>query len=263
VRSHPIGIGGETRLRITVSVGAARADAGLWSVDGLVDAADRALYAAKRRGRDKVVLINDLTVEDLVAEEPEAIRLARALALQASLREGMPEGHAEDVAELAAATAERLGMSSAAVYRCRLGGWLHDVGKTSLPDRILLHAAALYGEDWRALQAHVTQGETIVRQVAGLGEAADAVRHHHERWDGSGYPDGLAEDAIPIEARVVAACDAYASMIAARPFRPARTPAEARDELRLGCGTQFDPDVVAALLEVLADTTSIALASGD
>jgi HD-GYP domain-containing protein (c-di-GMP phosphodiesterase class II) len=188
-----------------------------------------------------------------VAEEPEAIRLARALALQASLREGMPERHAEDVAELAAATAEHLGMSSAAVYRCRLGGWLHDVGKTSLPDRILLHHEALVGDDWLELQAHVTRGETIVRQVAGLGEAAETVRHHHERWDGDGYPDGLSEDAIPIEARVVAACDAYASMVADRPFRPARTPDEAREELRRGAGAQFDPEVVDALLAVLAD----------
>jgi HD-GYP domain-containing protein (c-di-GMP phosphodiesterase class II) len=240
-----------TRRRVTAAVGAARAEPGLWSVDGLIDAADRALYAAKRRGRDRVVLISDLTVEDLVAEEPEAIRLARALALQAALRESMPERHAEEVAELAEATATRLGLSATTVYRCRLGGWLHDVGKTSLPDSILLHAEPLEDVQWEALRAHVIQGEAVVRQVAGLGEAGDAVRHHHERWDGAGYPDGLAGDAIPIEARVVAACNAYSSMTTARPFRAARAANEAIEELRRGAGQQFDPAVVEALVAVL------------
>ena len=95
------------------------------------------------------------------------------------------------------------------------------------------------------------QGEAVVRQVAGLGEAGDAVRHHHERWDGQGYPDGLAGDAIPIEARVVAACNAYSSMTTARPFRAARAAAEAVEELRRGAGHQFDPAVVDALVAVL------------
>jgi diguanylate cyclase (GGDEF)-like protein len=251
VRMQPVTIDEQTRLRVTASVGAARAEPGLWSVDGLLDAADRALYAAKRRGRDRVVLISDLTVEDLVAEEPEAIRLARALALQAALRESMPERHAEEVAELAEATATRMGLSPTTVYRCRLGGWLHDVGKTSLPDSILLHAEPLEDVQWEALRAHVIQGEAVVRQVAGLGEAGDAVRHHHERWDGEGYPDGLAGDAIPIEARVVAACNAYSSMTTARPFRAARAVTDAVDELRRGAGHQFDPVVVAALVAVL------------
>jgi diguanylate cyclase (GGDEF)-like protein len=252
VRAQPIVVDTETRLRVTASVGAARAEEGLWSPDGLVDAADRSLYAAKRRGRDRVVLINDLTVADLVAEEPEAMRLARALALQAALREGLPESHAEEVAELAAATATELGLSAQRVERCRLGGWLHDVGKTSLPDRILLRVEPLDGEDWAELRAHAARGEAVVRQVAGLGEAAEVVRHHHERWDGTGYPDALAGKAIPIEARVVAACDAYASMTMERAYRPAFSAPEALEELRRGSGSHFDPEVVDALLHVLA-----------
>jgi diguanylate cyclase (GGDEF)-like protein len=253
VRRGPVAIDAETRLRVTASVGAARAEDGLWSVDGLVDAADRALYAAKRRGRDQVALISDLTIEDLVAEEPEAMRLARALALQAALREDLPETHAEQVASLAAATAARLGLSARVVERCRLGGWLHDVGKTSLPDRILLRVEPLTEAEWQQLREHAARGEAVVRQVAGLGDAGDAVRHHHERWDGTGYPDGLAGERIPVEARIVGACDAYASMITPRPYRVALTPAEAVAELRRGSGTQLDPAVVEALMAVLAD----------
>jgi HD-GYP domain-containing protein (c-di-GMP phosphodiesterase class II) len=138
------------------------------------------------------------------------------------------------------------------VLTCRLAGWLHDVGMMSLPDSILSEPGPLTPDAWAVMQEHAAAGEQIVRRVGGLELAAPAVRHHHERWDGSGYPDGLAGEDIPLEARVVAAADAYASMTTPRPHRAGRSADDARAELERSAGTQLDPHVVAALLGLLA-----------
>jgi len=147
--------------------------------------------------------------------------------------------------------AERLGLPEPSVWRCRLGGLLHDVGKVAIPDRILLKPGALDQAEWALMRTHPAIGAEIVGRFAPLREAAATVRHHHERLDGSGYPDGLAGSAIPIEARIVAAVDAYSAMTATRPYSPARTPADAAQELRASAGSHLDPDVVAALIDVL------------
>ena len=231
VRAQPVAIDGETRLRVTASVGAARAEAGLWSVDGLVDAADRALYAAKRRGRDRVVLISDLTVEDLVAEEPEAIRLARALALQAALREGMPERHAEEVAELAAGDGDAPGpvADDGLPLPARRLAARRRQDVAARPHPAARRAARRTCEWERAARPRHPAARRSCARSRASARPRDAVRHHHERWDGHGYPDGLAGDAIPIEARVVAACDAYSSMTTDRARSARRGRADGRD----------------------------------
>src|SRR5262245_55643927 len=236
---------------VTVSVGAVRTTDVLRDMDAVADAADRALYSAKRRGRDQVRLYGDLTVEDFVAEEPEAIRLAQALATAASVREGMPALHCQQVADLSAAVAAQLGLSDAMVMRCRIGGWLHDVGKSVIPDHILGKRGGLTEEEWQVMRNHTVIGDEIVRRIAGLGEAAPAIRSHHERFDGSGYPDGLAGAAIPIEARIVAAADAYSAITSDRVYSRGRARAEAVIELRSVAGRHLDPDVVEALVAVL------------
>ena len=177
--------------------------------------------------------------------------MARALAVAAGVREGMPEAHAEQVALLATLTAERMALPVGVVLRCRLGGWLHDVGKAAIPERILDKPGPLDEEEWKLMRTHPAVGEEITCRVAQLREAAAAVRHHHERYDGGGYPDGLAGVAIPIEARIVAAADAYAAMTAERAYSAARTPQEAAAELRRSAGSHLDPGVVTALLDVL------------
>ena len=137
VGALPVAIDDDALLPVTVSIGAVRAGDALRSVEGLVDCAGRALAAAKRRGRDRVQLFGDLTVEDLVAEEPEPIRLARALTLSSSARAGLPHVDAERVSDLAVAIAEQLGADQAVASRCRLGGLLHDIGTVAVGDRIL------------------------------------------------------------------------------------------------------------------------------
>jgi diguanylate cyclase (GGDEF)-like protein len=250
IERTPIAVEG-IELSVTVSVGAALAAETLNDPDDLVDAADRALYTAKRRGRNQTRLYDEWEFEDFIAEDPEAVRIAEALALAASLREGPAAKHPHRVAELAMRTAETLGSPPPVVLRCRLGGWLHDVGKVAIPDRILTKPGALEADEWVIMRGHPAIGEEVVRRVAGLKEAARAVRHHHERWDGTGYPDALAGEAIPIEARVVAAADAYVAMTSERPHRAALPEAAALAELAAASGTQLDPTVVRALLHVL------------
>ena len=238
-------------VRLTISIGAARAGDGLDSLDALVEAADRCLYVAKRHGRDRVSLVPDLVVSGEPAHEPEAVQMARVLAVTAGLREGATEAHAEQVAALATQTAEYMALGVGVIERCTLGGWLHDVGKVAIPESILGKPGPLDSAEWVIMRTHPVVGEDIVRRLGALREASAAVRHHHERWDGSGYPDGLAGVAIPIEARIVAAADAYAAMTSDRVYSAARTPEAAGAELRRSGGSHLDPSVVAALLEVL------------
>jgi diguanylate cyclase (GGDEF)-like protein len=238
-------------VRLTISIGAARAGDELGSLDALVEAADRCLYVAKRHGRNRVSLVPNVVVADATAGEPEAVSIARAFAFAAAVREKAPEAHAEQVARLATLTAERMRLPSEVVLRCRLGGWLHDVGKAAIPERIIDKPGALDDAEWALMHTHPVVGEDIVRRLPALTAAAAAVRHHHERYGGGGYPDGLAGDAIPIEARIVAAADAYAAMTADRVYSARRSADEAAAELRRSAGSHLDPSVVAALLGVL------------
>jgi diguanylate cyclase (GGDEF)-like protein len=237
-------------LGLTISIGAIRAGGELTDVDALVDAADRGLYAAKRGGRNRISLASHVGGSH-AAQEPEAVSMARALAAAAGAREGVPKDHAGDVAALATSTAECLGLPVDVVLRCRLGGWLHDVGKVAIPPQILEKPGPLDPAEWEVMRTHPVIGEEIVRGVAALREAAAAVRHHHERYGGGGYPDGLSGTAIPIEARIVAAADAFSAMTVDRVYSKARSPAGAAVELRRSAGAHLDPAVVEALLAVL------------
>src|SRR5205814_2771206 len=132
-----------------------------------------------------------------------------------------------------------------------LGGWLHDVGKIAVPDQILTKRDSLSDEEWELVQRHPVVGAELLRNFPELASACPGVRHHHERWDGRGYPDGLAGEEIPLEARIVAVCDAFRVMVEPRPYRPVLDREAARAELERCSGTQFDPSVVTALLRVL------------
>ena len=216
-----------------------------------------ALYVAKARGRDRVCLISDAPVAAAAelppaeGDEPEELRLARALAHATSLLDADRLEHLTTVADLCAALAAQLRLDDAGVLRCRLGGLLHDVGKVAVPGAILASAAPLSAAERELVRAHCEHGESIVLGFDALRELAPIVRHHHERVDGQGYPDGLAGDAIPLEARIVAVADAFAAITADRGYRPARSPEEAFDELRRAAGTQLDAQAVDGLLELM------------
>ena len=252
VGKSPIPLPDGRLIHVTTSIGGALAGESLWSVEALVDAADRALYAAKRAGRDQVKLVDELTAEEIAAEEPEALRLAQALAFSASAREGTPEEHVREVADLAGAIAVELALTEDGVLRCRLAGWLHDIGKIAMPDAMLTKPGPLDDAEWEVMRTHSEVGERIILRISGLAGAAPIVRHHHERMDGAGYPDGLVGDAIPLEARIVAVADAYSALTTRRVYRAALSSEEALAELDATAGAHHDPACVSALRRVLA-----------
>jgi HD-GYP domain-containing protein (c-di-GMP phosphodiesterase class II) len=156
--------------------------------------------------------------------------------------------HSRDVVELVVATAAELGLDARSQQDAELTALLHDVGKIRIPAEIVNKPGKLTDEEWEVMKTHTIEGEEMLARIGGLlGRVGHLVRSCHERWDGKGYPDGLAGEEIPLVARIVCACDAYSAMTTDRPYRAARAPEEALAELELCAGTQFDPEVVAAL----------------
>jgi diguanylate cyclase (GGDEF)-like protein len=190
--------------------------------------ADQRMYAAKHAGRTS-------------AGRQSKDVLLRALAE----RDPGLGTHAETVA-LAAATAEALGLGPDEIEHVRHASELHDVGKVAIPDAILGKPGPLTEDEWTFVRRHTVIGERIILAAPALARVATLVRSSHERWDGAGYPDALAADAIPLGARIVGVADAFAAMTAGRPYRAARTAEQALAELRRGAGSQFDPAVVEA-----------------
>ncbi|HEY2935600.1 MAG TPA: HD-GYP domain-containing protein [Gaiellaceae bacterium] len=161
--------------------------------------------------------------------------------------------HSRDVVSLVLDICDDLGLSSRERRDAEFVALLHDVGKIKIPAEIINKPGALTDEERAIINTHTTEGERLLSQVGGLlGQIGGIVRSCHERWDGDGYPDRLVGETIPRIARIVCACDAYSAMTTNRPYRAARTQAEALEELQRCAGTHFDPDVVDALVRVLA-----------
>jgi diguanylate cyclase (GGDEF)-like protein len=248
-------------LAITISCG------GVLSRDGrdseeLVHAADAAMYRAKQSGRDRTLLAGDNGTE-APSDEPELLLIAQSFAHTASIREGVPELHCAQVADLAGRIATRLELPAATVLRCRLAGWLHDVGKIAIPDRVLGKPGPLTGAEWHTMITHAAFGADLVARTPGIAESANAVRHHHERWDGEGYPDRLRGTDIPVEARVVAAADTWNAMTHDRVYRRGLEFDSACAELAGIAGSQLDPNVARALLAVVREERAVALPAGE
>jgi HD-GYP domain-containing protein (c-di-GMP phosphodiesterase class II) len=185
--------------------------------------------------------------------DPGAARRDAALALAAALAERDPAAgtHSRVVSGFAGTVAARLGLDDELCEEAEIAGLLHDIGKLALPDRILDKPGPLEPEERSVVEEHPAIGERILRAVPGLASIADAVRASHERFDGSGYPDGLRGDEIPLVARIVAVCDTWHVMTSDRPYRERLGDEEALRRLRFVAGTQLDPEVVAALRDVL------------
>jgi general stress protein CsbA len=162
--------------------------------------------------------------------------------------------HAQGVVELAVRVGERLGLDQMSLRDLEFGALLHDIGKLHVPNEILNKPGSLSAAEWVIVKQHPELGQQMLDRVGGvLGEAGRIVRAHHERFDGSGYPDGLVGDAIPLAARIITACDAYNAMTTHRAYRQAMPAEEAVAELERCSGHQFDPSVVQALIWVLAE----------
>jgi diguanylate cyclase (GGDEF)-like protein len=159
--------------------------------------------------------------------------------------------HARWISDLSLRVGLQLGLGEAALKRLELGALLHDIGKIGVPDSILSKPGPLSSGERAVIEMHPVLGERIIAPIDRLQEVRSIVRHCHERWDGRGYPDGLAGEDIPLEARIIFVCDAYHAMTTDRPYRRRLSHAEAEQRLREGAGSQFDPHVVDACLDVL------------
>jgi diguanylate cyclase (GGDEF)-like protein len=159
--------------------------------------------------------------------------------------------HATGVSELAAAVGDSMGLSAEQIDEIRRASTLHDIGKLAIPEAILEKPAPLTAEEWDFVRQHTLIGERILGVAPSLAGYGQIVRSTHEWWDGSGYPDGLAGDQIPLDARIIAACDAYEAMTSSRPYRAARSSGNAIAELLRCSGSQFDPAVVRVLVTYL------------
>jgi HD domain-containing protein len=177
----------------------------------------------------------------------------KALVRELDAHDGWTAGHSSEVVGWACAVGERLHLSLPDLLELELGALLHDLGKVRVPDRVLSKPGPLDAVERSLVNRHPVWGAELLEQVPGLEPVATIVRFHHERWDGTGYPDGLGRDRIPIASRIVAVCDAYQAMTSVRPYRAALPPAAAAYELRAGAGTQFDPALVDCFVEVLQE----------
>ena len=183
-------------------------------------------------------------------DRPGAIPALRALAVAVDVKDRYTYRHSERVAAYAAETAARLGLPIERIERLAVAATLHDVGKIAVPDAVLLKPGRLTAEEFELVTGHATAGERIVREV-GETEIATWIRHHHERWDGDGYPDGLAGAAIPLESRILAVADAFDAMTTDRSYRRALSALKGIEQLRAHAGTQFDPRVASCLIELI------------
>jgi HD-GYP domain-containing protein (c-di-GMP phosphodiesterase class II) len=174
------------------------------------------------------------------------IATVRALSNAVEARDAYTGKHADRVAAFGLELARHSGLDVAGDPRIEFGFLLHDVGKVAVPDAILFKPAPLTPEEYALMRRHPVIGAEILRDVTFLGEGIDVVRHHHERWDGRGYPDGLSGEAIPLAARVFAVADTLDALTSNRPYRRAAHWSEAREVIRAQSGSQFDPAVLAA-----------------
>jgi putative two-component system response regulator len=204
------------------------------------------LVAAVDRARDRFARAETDLRQRLVTPT-----LAGALANAIEAREASLQGHCERLASLAERIAIELRLDRTELENVRIGAILHDIGKIGIPDRILLKPAALEPDEMALMRTHTVIGDGILEPLDLLEGVRGVVRHHHERWDGAGYPDGLAGDAIPLAARIVSVADAVEAMSADRPYRRALPPAAVMRELERGRGTQWDPEIVDLVVDLI------------
>ncbi len=267
----------ESDMKITLSVGIADINnVDVTSPQLLQSLVDRSLYASKERGRDCVVLANE--IEDIAPtqdDDTQALQLFKNRLSQDSRFKQLFEGvideiviiletrsphmadHARKVQHYATLIAKERDLSASLIHRIRLAAMMHDIGMMAMPDSVLNSTGQLSEADKELVHQHPMISAEIMDGMELLGQEIPAVKFHHEHYDGTGYPEGLVGDAIPLAARILAISDAFDAMTSSRSFRKAKSIDEALAELRKGAGKQFDPDIVESFVQLssrLGDT---------
>jgi diguanylate cyclase (GGDEF)-like protein len=236
----------------TASAGIAALEAN-HTPEALLAAAASALESARACGGGRADLYVGPSGDDAEAQELAGVHDAVVEALASTLgeRSRYQVDGAEAVVDLAAGIAAELDVDSDRIGPLRTAALLHDIGKVGVPDEIVHKSGTLDESEWELMRQHPVIGERILGAIPGMARVARVVRHQHERWDGNGYPDGLAGSEIPIEARIILACDAYHALTSDRPYRAAVSHEDALIELTANAESQFDPEVIEALVDYL------------
>ena len=251
-------------IALTISFGLATSPQHGDSRQGLVEVADDALYAAKELGRDRTVIYSKAIVGVLTPTNGRNSKRNEQLAIMLALTQALDMGeagtanHSQTVARYCEVIAKEMGLDTTTVERVRLAGLLHDVGNVAISNLVLNKPEPLSPEEWAEIRRHSEIGARILAN-ARLGDIGEWVLAHHERVDGEGFPFGLSSGSIPLEARILAVADAFEAMTSKRPYRGAMTHDAAVEELQRHAGTQFDAEVVDALLSVIAQSSQSAV----
>jgi diguanylate cyclase (GGDEF)-like protein/putative nucleotidyltransferase with HDIG domain len=246
----------QREIEITLSLGIASFPADGTSIEDLVQAADAALYQAKQSGGDQTAVFSRLVVSPLgnvitrISEERMTLNAVRALVTAVDTRDHYTDKHSQQVATYAAELARVIGLSPDKIAIIKTAAMLHDIGKISIPDDILNKKEDLTPEERKLFESHSNTGVTIISHIASLTDCIPAILHHHERFDGTGYPHKLKGEEIPLEARILSISDAFSAMTSDRPHREALPYDEAIEELRRGSGTQFDPKLTEIFIPI-------------
>ena len=251
--------------QVTLSLGLTSWPSDGMSSDEIVSASDEALYHAKRTGQNRTViaahmlpsLANNTKRQDPL--EKETLNTIYALAATIEARDRYTYGHSRKVRSYAVALAEAVGMTSEKVAVISHAALLHDIGKIGILDGILNKPDVLNQEEWSLIKSHPQLSRTIVAHIPSLLPCLPGILHHHEKWDGTGYPDGLKGNEIPLEARILAIADSFDAMTSERPYRKSYDLEEAINEMKRCKGTHFDSHLVDAFLSIVRETVASAL----
>lgn len=228
--------------------------------DGLIAAADSALLFSKRKGRNQVSYFLDLTNTDLSQSDIDelsdrlggaGLKTISALAEAVNSSDGYSATDSQQITDASRSVAAALGMSEEQTESLILATKLHDIGKVGIPDSILSKKEALSADEISMVRQHPAIGQRILHEATAVKDVISAILYHHENWDGSGYPEQLKGEDIPVMARAVSIADAYRAMTSDRPYRKALTPEQAIAQLRQGAGKQFDPTLVGLFIQAL------------
>lgn len=277
----------EIEIKVTASMGIASFPEDAQSQQSLLDLADKSLYLSKRLGRNQVHTAQDLMYDNLVAIEqaeqekaettatteyapstfvppavpagvedkeelvPEVVEMVKALASTLYSKSDYNKVHHLETARLSELLAKVMGLSQGQVEQIRVAGLLHDVGTLSIPAELMQKDGIYTKEEKDIIKQHPMLGAQLLRPIRALRDVCEILEHHHERWDGTGYPKGLSGEDIPLAARIIHIVESYHAMISDRPYRPAMSAERAIQALREGAGSQFDPFLVDIFIAVL------------